>query len=134
MLTTFVGVSLLQINNSTVHIMPVHVIPYCLYESTGYHTFTSIGIASEKHRKTIVPSCCLWQLTSAFETAYWMARYSLDGTNWSDLVSMDLALHLYQTSLHNCMYVMAYTCRKDPIMRHAMQCTSSYNHGDGKTF
>ncbi len=58
---------------------------------------------------------------SAFETAYWMAKYSL-----VDIAT--LALHLYQTSLHA--FLMAYTCRKDPIMRHAhrhmimVACTS----------
>ena len=87
----------------------IHMLPYvylhrhCIDSKTSSH-----------------PAVC-GMPASAFETAYWMAKYSL-----VDIAT--LALHLYQTSLHA--FLMAYTCRKDPIMRHAhrhmimVACTS----------
>ena len=132
-----VGVFLLQINtyhiSSYNSILPIRInrLPYVY----------SIGIASEKPSSR--PAVCGnpppplklrigWPGTALDGT---LMHIEFQGTNWSDLVGMDLALHGNQTSLHTCMHFDGlYMQKKDPILRHAMQCTSSHNHGDGKAF
>ena len=87
----------------------IHMLPYVYLHRHCIDSKTSSQPSSH-------PAVC-GMPASAFETAYWMAKYSL-----VDIVT--LALHLYQTSLHA--FLMALYMQKGS---HYETCTSSHDHG-----
>ena len=131
-----VGVFLLQINtyhiSSYNSILPIRInrLPYVY----------SIGIASEKPSSR--PAVCgnpppPLKLRIGWPGTAWTAHWcTLNSREQIGLIWSAWTWHCTGIKLHCILACIWWPihAKKDPILRHAMQCTSSHNHGDGKAF